>query len=342
MNDSSVSPLKVAVIGTGHLGKQHVRLYNELPEAELVAISDLNEETVQGFAREYGVPGFTDYKKLPDDIQAVSVSVPTVNHFEVSSYFLKRGVHVLVEKPITHTIEEAKQLIHLGREAGVNLQVGHVERFNPALLAIDRLGVKPAFIESHRISPFRFRSIDIGVVMDLMIHDLDIILHLVNSPVKSIDAMGVNVLGDLEDIASARIVFENGCVANLTASRVSMKTQRTIRIFSKDSYISLDYGAKKASVYRKTPGIDLKSLMMAAAAKPSGGSSPPPDFSGLLACEEVVMDREEPLKNELRSFLQCVHEKRAPVVPGEHGMRALEASFEIMQQIQAYLAEMTS
>jgi predicted dehydrogenase len=269
-------------------------------------------------------------------VEAVSVAVPTREHFRVASYFIERGKHVLVEKPMTSTIDEAKALVELARDHNVVLQVGHVERFNPVLEAVDRFGIRPLFIEAHRISPFRFRSADIGVVMDLMIHDLDIVFHLVNSKVSSFLATGVNVLGELEDIANVRLVFESGCVANLTASRVAIKTQRTIRIFSRDSYVSLDYGMRKATMFRKAALLREGKLPLLTGAK-AGAPPEDLDFRDLVESQEIEIPDEEPLRRELASFVDSALHGKAPAVSGEEGLRALEVSFAVVAEIRRYL-----
>jgi len=227
----TLGKLKIAVIGVGHLGKEHARIYSEIPEVNLAGIVDINKDTGEAVAQRYNTKYYNSFKEILNKVNAASVVVPTRFHYEITRELLKNGIHVLVEKPMTGTVSEAEDLIKLSKETSTILQPGYIERFNPAIEAIQKLDVSLKFIECHRLSPFTFRSADIGVVLDLMIHDIDIILYLSKSKVKKIDAVGVSVISDKEDIANARIQFENGCVANITASRVSFEPMRKIRLF---------------------------------------------------------------------------------------------------------------
>ncbi|MDD2702898.1 MAG: Gfo/Idh/MocA family oxidoreductase [Candidatus Omnitrophica bacterium] len=299
--------VKVAVIGTGKLGTIHSRIYGELPQADLIGVCDINRERAEETAASCGVRAFTDFRELFPLAEAVSIAVPTRLHYTVAREFLKRGKHILVEKPFTSTLTEAGRLIS---EAGRNqctLQVGHVERFNSAFTATQNLIKNPQFIECHRLSPFPNRSLDVGVVLDLMIHDIDIVLGLVNAPLKKTEAVGVEVLTPFEDIANARLTFETGCICNLTVSRVSEESMRKIRIFQKNTYISLDYRKEEAFIYTKTPDG--------------------------IARESLPIEKEEPLKKELSSFLDCVIERRPPVVTGEIARNALAVALQIQKQI---------
>ncbi|OHB70109.1 MAG: UDP-N-acetyl-D-glucosamine dehydrogenase, partial [Planctomycetes bacterium RBG_16_43_13] len=242
--------LRIAVIGVGHLGKEHARIYSKMKGVELVAVCDTIPERVEEVAKGVGSPAVTDYHQLFGKVEVVSIAVPTVSHYDIASEFLRRGIHCLVEKPLTKTIPQAEELVKIARSNGAILQVGHVERFNPAVMAVSNIVGKPRFIECHRLSTFKARSVDIDVVMDLMIHDIDIILHFVKSPLKKVDAVGVSLLFDHEDIANARLEFEDGCIANVTASRISDKAMRKIRIFSDDKYVSLDYAERTAKAYK--------------------------------------------------------------------------------------------
>ena len=246
--------VKVGVAGVGHMGKEHARIYSELQEAELVGVHDSNPDTARKIAAKCKTRAFGSLEEMVDAVDAASIVTPTSTHLAIAEPFLKRGKHVLVEKPIAMDTEEARKLVDLAEKHGAKLAVGHVERFNPVLVALEeRLG-RPRFIEAHRLSPYPGRSTDIGVVMDLMIHDLEIILHLVRSPVTSVDAVGVPVLSKGEDIANARIRFANGCVANLTTSRISPEKLRKIRVFQDDAYLSLDYMKQEGEIYKRLDG----------------------------------------------------------------------------------------
>ena len=302
--------LKIAVVGVGYLGKFHVQKYAQLPESELVAVCDSNAEVAQTIADEHGVAVHTDYNELIGKVDAVSIVVPTQKHYEVAKVFLENGVHVLLEKPITSTVEQARELVSIAADNNLVFQIGHLERFNPAVMALDDVLKEAQFIESHRIAPFNPRGADVNVILDLMIHDIDIILDFVRSPVKSIQANGVPVLSNDIDVANARIQFENGCVANVTASRVSMKSERKMRIFQPDAYITIDFQNKKLGVHRKGEGEM---------------------FPGIAEIDSLEREFEQgdALLAESVAFLKSINEKSRPVVSGEDGMRALETAIEI-------------
>ena len=332
-------PLRVAVIGAGHLGSIHARIYAELPESDLVGVIDANPDRAKEIGEKYGAPMHgTDYRELLGRVDAVSIATPTLYHHEVAAHFLREKVPVLVEKPITTTLPQAEELVALSREHGVPLQVGHVERFNPAMQALFGDLRDPRFIEAHRLSPFRFRSIDIGVVLDLMIHDLDIILAVVPSELAEIRAAGVNILSPKhEDIANARLTFANGCVANLTASRISQHPMRKMRFFTPECYATVDTQAREAYIYRKAENFkDFD----ATAVDPKKIDDPLYFvFNKIIDIKKVQIDPQEPLKLELKSFLNCVRTRTDPVVPGEHGMRAIKVAFDILQTIDDNLRE---
>ena len=303
-----MTKLKIGIIGIGHLGSRHLKVYSELFEkASITGVCDQKHERTQKLADHYRVKFFDNHKDLLGKVDAASICVPTVSHYAIAKDFLESGAHVLVEKPMTITLKEADKLIALAQKKNLKLQVGHVERFNSAFEAVKPIAQDPLFIECHRLNQFPNRSLDIGVVMDLMIHDIDIILGLVRSQIKDIQAVGVKVLTPLEDIANARITFANGCVCNLTASRVSDDVTRKIRIFLKDTYISLDYMAQQASVYKKN-GLAISKA-------------------------QLPIEKEEPLKKEIESFLDCVRENKAPVVSGVEGREALKVALAISQKI---------
>ena len=335
------SDLKVAVLGTGSLGKEHARLYAELAASgavEFTGVFDVNADTKRRVAEKYRVRAFDSVNAAAAASDALSIVTPTSTHFELAHALLIQGKHLLVEKPMTDNTAQAAELVQLARQHRCVLQIGHVERFNPVFKYLENVATEPRFIETHRLSPFPARSTDIGVVLDLMIHDLDVVLAFVRSPVTSVDAVGIPVLSKSEDIANARLRFANGCVANLTASRVSPERMRKIRVFSggpSTSYISLDYRAQEGFIYRiardgETESSLLKKLLA------SKDSTIVSEFGGKrIVREPVPIAKDEPLKLELRSFVECVRAQRTPVVCGESAKRALDLAFEITRQIQA-------
>jgi predicted dehydrogenase len=333
--------INVAVFGAGSLGKEHARLYADLAAAGKVAFAgvyDINREVAKKFAEKYRVKAFASIDEAVASCSAASVVTPTVTHFELAKTLLDAGRHVLVEKPMTDNTEQAGELVRVAQERRLVLQVGHVERFNPVLKYLESVAPEPRFIESHRLSPYPARSTDIGVALDLMIHDLDVVLAFVKSPVVSVDAVGIAVLSKSEDIANARIRFGNGCVANLTASRVSPERMRKVRVFSggaMPSYVSLDYRAQEGFIYRiARDGEEESSLLKKLlAAKDSTIVS---EFGGKrIVREPAPIEKEEPLKLELQSFIECVRARETPVVTGEQAKRALDLAFEITRQIRA-------
>ena len=329
--------LKVAVIGAGHLGKEHSRIYSEMPEVSLVGVVDTDKDAGEAVAQRCKTRYYSSLKEILDKVDVASVVVPTKSHYGITKELLNNGIHVLVEKPMTGTVSEAEDLIKLGRQNSVILQPGYIERFNPALEAIKKLDVSLKFIECHRLSPFTFRSADIGVVLDLMIHDIDIILYLSKSKVKKIDAVGVNVIANKEDIANARIQFENGCVANITASRVSFEPMRRIRLFSENSYISLDYQKQEALIYKKSPKLTLKSIDIENKGVSNITDLKNFSFGDMLKIERIKMNNQEPLRKELESFIDCVKNGKQPVVSGEEGIEAIKIADVIREEINKNL-----
>ncbi len=306
-----MSKLKCAVIGTGYLGKFHAEKYASLDDCELVAVVDINEQAAKEVAEKHGAQVLTDYAPLLGHVDAVSIVVPTSLHYSVSKEFLTAGSHVLVEKPITVTVEEADELIALAKQNNVLLQVGHLERFNPAIMGLDE-SEKPLFIEAHRLSPFNPRANDVSVVLDLMIHDIDIILALIDSDIERIDASGTAVLTQGTDIANARLTFKNGCVANVTASRISMKMERKMRMFRPCSYISVDF-QNRVLTKHKTGDNEM--------------------FPGVpeIVSEESVFENGDALLEEIKHFIDCIKSGNNPLVSGEAGKRALQTAIEITQ-----------
>jgi predicted dehydrogenase len=304
--------IRVGVVGVGSIGRNHARICAELPDAKFSAVFDINREAADAIAAQFGATVANSLEEFISLVDAVTVAAPTAVHYEIGRELLNRGKHVLIEKPITETTEQAEDLVRLARERSLVLQVGHIERFNPILSALEERLTRPRFIEAHRLSPYPFRSVEIGVVLDLMIHDLEIILHLVRSPVRTIDAVGVPVLSKGEDIANARLRFENGCIANVTASRISPEKMRKIRVFQEFAYLSLDYQAQAGEIFRLV--------------------------DGQITRETVAVEKDEPLKRELQSFVECARHGGQPVVSGSGATAALELAIEITEQINAFLA----
>jgi len=299
--------LRIGVIGAGRLGSIHARIYTEIPQVKLVGVCDVLTERAHILADSHGARVFQDYRELLPLVDAVTVASPTNTHSGIAKVAIRMGKHVLVEKPVTDDLRQARALNTLAARHNVILQVGHVERFNSAFIATKKLTVHPRFIECHRLSPFPNRSLDIGVVFDLMIHDIDIVLGLVRSPVRRIDAVGVSVLTPFEDIANVRLTFKNGCIANLTASRISEEPMRKIRIFLRDAYISLDYQAQEAFCYKKEKNSINKMA--------------------------IPIEKEEPLKTEIEDFIACVRQGRKPVVSGLEAYQALKLATQIRHLI---------
>ncbi|MBF0485720.1 MAG: Gfo/Idh/MocA family oxidoreductase [Candidatus Omnitrophica bacterium] len=300
--------IKVAIIGVGHLGSRHLKVLSQLKnKVELVGISDIDSEKAARLAREFGTRFFPDYRTLAGMAEAVTICTPTISHCDVGLFFINNGLHTFIEKPIAMTTDEADKLIEAARAQNVKLQIGHVERFNSAFTAIKDIAKNPLFIECHRLNNFPNRSLDIGVTLDLMIHDIDIVLGLIDSPLKNIAAIGINVLTDKDDISNVRLTFDNKSVCNLTASRISPEVMRKIRIFIPDAYISLDYVKQEAFIYRKE-GTKINRTAL-------------------------PIEKEEPLKKELEHFIDCVRDDKRPLVAGEEGREALKTALAIQDII---------
>jgi predicted dehydrogenase len=308
--------IRTAVIGAGYLGRFHAQKYAAIARSQLVGVVDLNAENAERVAAECQTQAATDYRTLLGRVDAVSVVTPTPSHRAIAAAFLEAGAHVLVEKPITATVDEASELIALAARCKRVLQVGHLERFNAAILALEGILTVPRFVESHRLAPFKQRGTEVNVVLDLMIHDIDIIQNIVRSPIASIDAVGSSVFSGELDIANARLRFANGCVANTTASRVSLKTERKLRLFQDDAYVSLDLHQKVMTLIRKGEGVG-------------------PDGLPQVTIDERSYGDGDALKSEIESFLEAAATGRAPVVSGEDGRRALATAIQITEQVEA-------
>ncbi len=322
--------LKIGVIGAGHLGKIHLRLLKEITTANLIGFFDHNKEISKKIEIEFGIPCFDNVEELIEQSDAIDIVTPTLSHFEYAVMALKKSKPIFVEKPVTHTVDEGRKLLKLAIEAGVKVQVGHVERFNPAFLAAKDFLQQPLFIETHRLAEFNPRGTDVPVVHDLMIHDIDIVLSVVKSPVKRIMASGVAVVSDTPDIANARLEFDNGCVANLTASRISLKSMRKSRFFQRDAYISVDFLKKKTEVVR------LKNL---------SGEAGPLDVTidlgekgtKLIYFDQPKIEENNAIKMELEQFIQAIEMDKPTPVTLEEGLSALEIAHQVMDKINSSL-----
>lgn len=308
-------PLSTAVIGVGYLGRFHAEKYAKLEDSHLVAVTDIDARTAENVAGPLNTEALTDYRDLFGRVEAVSIVTPTRTHAAIAREFLERGVHVLVEKPITTTVEEADALIALAREHGCILQVGHLERFNPAMLALDEVLGEARFIETTRLAPFKLRATDVNVILDLMIHDIDIVLNMVKAEPADITANGASVLSDSTDIANARLTFDNGCVANVTASRVSLKSERKMRIFQHNAYISVDFQNRILSQHHKSGTVNE-------------------DGVPNIESRENTFEESDALYSEIRSFIETIRTGGTPLVTGEDGRRALQTALKITEALQ--------
>ena len=323
--------LKIGVLGAGHLGKIHIKCIKDIPQYELVGFYDASPENAKSVAEELGIKAYDTIDQLIAAVDVVDIVTPTLSHFDCAKQALDAGKHVFIEKPVTNTIEEAEELITLSKSKGLKIQVGHVERFNPAFVAAQPYLKQPMFIETHRLAQFNPRGLDVPVVLDLMIHDLDVILKAVGSKVKNISASGVNVVADTPDIANARLEFENGCVANLTTSRIAVKNMRKSRFFQKDAYIAVDFLEKKSEIVR-----------MQEATGEEGPFSMVLDLGEGKGKKEIIFEnpKVEPtnaIREELFTFHEAINNDTAPIVTIEDGYEALKVAHQILEKIEANL-----
>ena len=328
--------IRTAVVGAGKMGEIHARVYHKLPESELAAIVDIDKAKAQKLARKYKCPAVDNCEELIGKVDAVTISAPTAAHLPLAKIFIENHIPVMIEKPLAANAEEAGEIAALAKQYGTLAAVGHSERCNPVVRAMKRLNIEPKFIESTRISPYPFRSTDIGVVMDVMIHDIDIILSLARSPVKKVDAVGVNVIGKHEDICNARIVFESGCISNVTASRLALKTERKVRVFSKEAYLSLDYYKKHGTVIKAKSNVNVVEWIRKRqeSGKFSFANLNWPD---LLHIERLDIDEKEPLRVEQEAFLRAVMDKTTrPEVSAEEGLAAIRCAEQILQGVKEH------
>jgi len=328
--------LRTAVIGAGKMGAIHAKVYNQLPQCELVAVVDIDANKAQLLADQYHCLASTDCAEIMDKIDAVTIATPTVTHLKLAKIFIKKQIAVLIEKPLAANVREGRKIVALAKKYGTVVAVGHSERCNPVAQAIKRLDIKPKFIEANRISPYPFRSTDVGVVLDVMIHDIDIILSLAAGKIKRVDAVGVNVVEDREDICNARIVFDNGCIANITASRLALKTERKVRVFSRKAYLSVDYLRKSGIIIKADPNINV--LKWIKGHKESGDfDMTSVNWPDLLHIEQLNVDDKEPIRLEQEAFLQAVTDRACtPEVSAQEGLAALECAQKILASIKKH------
>jgi predicted dehydrogenase len=319
------------------MGAIHAKVYDQLPQSDLVAVVDIDAEKARRTAEQYGCQAFTDASEVLGRVDAVTIATPTVTHLELAKKFIKNKIAVLIEKPLATNVREGKKIVSLARKTNCVVAVGHSERCNPVVQAMKRLDIEPKFIESNRISPYPFRSTDIGVVLDVMIHDIDIILSLAGSRIKKVDAVGVGVIADdKEDICNARIVFENGCIANITASRLALKTERKVRVFSRQAYLSVDYLKKSGMIIKADPNINVVKWIQEH--KQDGDLDlTTVNWPDLLHIEHLAIDDKEPVRVQQESFLGAVADKHLrPEVSAEEGLAALQCAQEILKSIKKH------
>jgi predicted dehydrogenase len=333
-------PFRVGVAGVGAIGRNHARILAEIAQQSggailFNAIYDTDRDRAHELAAQFGTRAVTDLAVFAERVDAATVAVPTVAHRHLGGYLLEQGRHVLIEKPISDSLFEAQELVKLADEHNVILQVGHIERFNPVMLELEQRMNQPRFIECTRLSPYPGRSLDVGVVLDVMIHDLEIILHLVKSPWQQVDAVGVAVLSKREDIANVRIRFANGCVATITASRISQDKLRKIRVFQKDAYLSLDYQKQEGHLLRLAEAGEKESTLLGKLFGLAADSTIVTEFAGLkIVREPVPVEKDEPLKLELQAFVECAKLGKQPIVSGQEATAALELALKITEQIE--------
>ena len=325
--------IPVGVVGCGRMGRLHARVYGQMPEVKLVGVYDANAESAQETAEEYDTTAFASIDALCEQVKAVTIAVPTTHHLETARPFLQRGIACLIEKPLAGNSDEARQIMQLGQTHNAVVQVGHIERFNPAVRAMLDLNIVPGFMEITRISPLSFRSIDVGVVLDMMIHDIDIVLQLARSEVVSIDAVGVSVVGQQEDVCNARVKFANNCVANFTASRLSMKTERRLRAFSSDTYVSLDYQKKYGIVIRKSGNLEKVREVVSQIRSGEIEDFSQLNYTELVDVQELEITDVEPLRAELEAFVSAVRRERQPVVSAADGLQAVQLAERIVSSM---------
>lgn len=328
--------IRTAVVGAGKMGAIHAKVYAQLPQSDFVAVVDNDKQKAEKLASHYNCQAFIDCAGIIGKVDAATIAAPTAFHRDLAKVLIENNVAVMIEKPLAADVAQAREIVKLGEKHNMLVAAGHSERCNPVVQAMKRLNIEPKFIEAHRVSPYPFRSMDVGVVLDVMIHDIDIILSLAASKIKKIDAVGVNVIGEYEDICNARIVFESGCIANITASRLALKTERKVRVFSRQAYLSLDYLKKQGIAIKAAPNIDVVEWIKE---HQEMGDF---DFAGvnwpeLLHIEQLDIDDKEPLRVEQEAFLQAVADGSGrPEVTAEEGLAAMECAEEILASLKGH------
>lgn len=328
--------LRTAVVGAGKMGAIHAKVYSRLPQSQLVAVIDTDKNKTKKLAEKYNCSAFDECTSILGKVDAVTIAAPTSAHLQLAKIFIENGIAVMIEKPLASSVEQAEEIVALADKHKVVVAVGHSERCNPVVQAMKRLKIEPKFIEANRISPYPFRSTDIGVVLDVMIHDIDIILSLANSKIKRVDAVGVNVIENKEDICNARIVFENGCIANITASRLALKTERKVRVFSRQAYLSVDYYKKTGIVIKTDPNIDVVNWIRERK-EADDFNLLTVNWPDLLHIEQLQIDDREPLRVEQEAFLNAVADSSCkPEVGAKEGLAAMECAEMILHSISKH------
>ena len=328
--------IRTAVVGAGKMGAIHAKVYSQLPDSELVAVVDADKTKASQLAEKYGCAACTDCAEVFDKVDAVTIATPTTTHLKLAKLFLCRRIPVLVEKPLASSVREGRKIVSLARKYDTVVAVGHSERCNPVAQAMKRLDIEPKFIEAHRVSPYPFRSTDVGVVLDIMIHDIDIILSLARSKIKRVDAVGVTVIEGGEDICSARIVFDNGCVASITASRLALKTERRVRVFSRQAYLSVDYLKKSGILVKTDPNKNVVGMIKEWRQR-SDFNPTTVNWPDLLHIEQLEIDDKAPIRLEQEAFLRAVRDREfAPEVSAEESLAALRCAQKILRAIRKH------
>ena len=330
-----MNSLPVGLVGAGRMGQLHARVYSQLPDVHLAGIVDIDSTHTPELAQKYQTKVLPSIEALAQQIQAVSIATPTQTHLQVAAPFLKLGIPTLIEKPLACNADQAQKLLTLAKENNTFIQVGHTERFNPAVIALDRYNISPRFIETVRVSPFPFRSMDVGAVLDVMIHDIDLILHLTKAPPTRIEAIGAALLGPHEDLADARLTFADGCVAKLTCSRLALETTRTFKVFSDDLYVSLDLQKKTGFLLNKTHNAGRVKDALAQLDSPQTSASPL-SWTELIQTEPLTIEDTEPMRLQLENFVHCVRTSSQPIVTGSDGAAAVATAQAIVEAIKSH------
>jgi predicted dehydrogenase len=336
LGKKTTGQIRTAVVGAGRMGAVHAKVYHQLPQSRLVAVVDVDPEKARRLARQYKCDACTDCADLLGKVDAVTIAAPTINHLELAKVFIENKVPVMIEKPLAADVRQSREIVELARKNNVIAATGHSERCNPVVQAMKRLDIEPKFIEATRISPYPFRSTDVGVVLDVMIHDIDIILSLAASKIKKVDAVGVSVIDEKEDICNARLLFESGCIANVTASRLALKTERKVRVFSRQAYLSVDYYKKNGIIIKADPNTNIVKWIKEHQ-KSEGFNPLSVKWADMLHVEQLHIDDKEPLRLEQEAFLRCCLDNTAkPEVTAEEGLAAMECAEMILASVKEH------